>query len=48
MDQNYFIKMLEKVDRKEEQLTKRKTKQEEQSIKLKQSANKIKTQNVKK
>ena len=40
--------MLEKLHRKEEQLTKLKAKYEEQSIKLKQSAKEIKTLNVKK
>ena len=39
--------MLEKLDKKEEQLTKFKAKQEEQSIKFKQSAKEIKTRNVK-
>ena len=39
--------MLEKLDRKEEQLTKFKAKHEEQSIKLKQSAKEIKTVNEK-
>ena len=40
--------MLEKLDPKEEQLTKFKTKHEEWSIKLKQSAKEIKTLNEKK
>ena len=39
--------MLEKLDPKEEQLTKFKTKHEERSIKLKQSAKEIKTLNEK-
>ena len=37
-----FNKILEKLNRKEEQLTKLKAKHEEQSIKLKQSAKEIK------
>ena len=43
-----FNKMVEKLDRKEEQLTKFKAKHEEQSMKLKQSAKEIKTLNEKK
>ena len=39
--------MVEKLDRKEEQLTKFKAKHEEQSMKLKQSAKEIKTLNEK-
>ena len=42
-----FNIMLEKLDQKEEQLTKLKAKHEEQSIKLKQSAKEIETLNVK-
>ena len=40
--------MVEKLDRKEEQLTKFKAKHEEQSMKFKQSAKEIKTLNEKK
>ena len=40
--------MVEKLDRKEEQLTKFKAKHEEQSMKLKQSTKEIKTLNEKK